>query len=600
MLEGVGVSTGTDAGVRIKTLILDRLVRVLSLSWLTGPIFDKELRVASRRRRNYLLRFVYVGFFTFLLAMVWAQTMRGVASSAYQSSRMAQAGLSIVGFVVWFQFIACQVIAVIMLSTAISDEIYHKTLGVLMTTPVGSLQIVLGKLLSKLLQLVLLLAITFPLLAVVRVFGGVPWGFLICGVSVTLTSLLLLGTLSLFFSIFSRRAYVVIINASISAAVLYALVPLVTVLLLDDVVPTKQVIHGLTYTNPFMVMAAASSRLMGARGAPTGVWPVHCGLSLASSTLLLLLSTMLVRRAALRQATGQSGLFERKGKARAADKASRLGRVRRVTGPPVLWKERRSAVAGRWSTAKLVVLIVAVGLLLLTYALCAREHMLDDEETHMAYVVIFASLGLLFTAVLPPTCIASEKESRTWPLLLTTTVSDWDIIWGKLLGSVRRCAVAWIPLLAHLLVFAVAGIVHPVALFQMLLIVAWVLLFLVGTGLYFSSRFRHTTTAVIANVALAACVWAIVPLLIVLILLTSRAGDDLIEVYMDFNPYVQAVVVTHATAQGGTVNVYDWCQGGMRDIESATGWLVFSLVSYGAVGFVFVARATARLRRSPF
>lgn len=32
----------------------------LSLSWLTGPIFDKELRVSSRRRRNYVLRSAYL------------------------------------------------------------------------------------------------------------------------------------------------------------------------------------------------------------------------------------------------------------------------------------------------------------------------------------------------------------------------------------------------------------------------------------------------------------------------------------------------------------------------------------------------------------
>jgi len=28
--------------------------------WLTGPIFDKELRVSSRRRRNLALRFSYI------------------------------------------------------------------------------------------------------------------------------------------------------------------------------------------------------------------------------------------------------------------------------------------------------------------------------------------------------------------------------------------------------------------------------------------------------------------------------------------------------------------------------------------------------------
>ena len=132
---------------------------------LTGPIFDKEMRVSSRRRRNYVLRFLYIGIFTVLVAAVWAEHVAYNRSSVYQTSRMASAGVTLVVTVLWFEFLAAQVIAAVMLSTSISDEIYKRTLGVLMTTPIGSFQIVLGKLTSKLLQIVLLLAISLPLLA---------------------------------------------------------------------------------------------------------------------------------------------------------------------------------------------------------------------------------------------------------------------------------------------------------------------------------------------------------------------------------------------------------------------------------------------------
>ena len=33
---------------------------LMNPAWLTGPIFDKELRVSSRRKRNYVIRAVYV------------------------------------------------------------------------------------------------------------------------------------------------------------------------------------------------------------------------------------------------------------------------------------------------------------------------------------------------------------------------------------------------------------------------------------------------------------------------------------------------------------------------------------------------------------
>ena len=124
----------------------------LGLSWLVGPIFGKELRVSSRRRRNYFLRFAYLSLLTAFVAFAWTITVnsRGPASQILKISRMSAVGVYITTTIIWFQFIAVQLVAAVMLSTAISDEIYHRTLGVLMTTPISSFQIVIGKLFSKL------------------------------------------------------------------------------------------------------------------------------------------------------------------------------------------------------------------------------------------------------------------------------------------------------------------------------------------------------------------------------------------------------------------------------------------------------------------
>ena len=165
----------------------------LTLQPITGPILDKELRVTSRRRRYFVLRVVYLALLVLILAMVWADQIRYNQPSVMTVSRMAFAGQVLTSFVVWFQFIGLQVVAVILLSTAISEEIYHKTLGVLMTTPITAVQIVMGKLLSRLWQLMLLLGISLPVLAMVRVFGGIPWGFLATGLSLTLCTVLFVG-----------------------------------------------------------------------------------------------------------------------------------------------------------------------------------------------------------------------------------------------------------------------------------------------------------------------------------------------------------------------------------------------------------------------
>jgi len=581
----------------MSVVVIHWLLRVASLSWLTGPIFDKELRVSSRRRRNYVLRFAYIVFFTLLAAFVWEEAVPRGSSSLFQASRMAQAGQAFIAFVVWFQFIASQVVAIVMLCTAISDEIYSKTLGLLMTTPVGSLQIVLGKLLSKLLQLVLLLAITLPLLAIVRVFGGVPWEFLVCGLSITLTTSVFFGMLSLFFSIFTRRAHTVIIVTVLTAGVLFLLVPMLSFLLFHEVISTQVIAETLSYVNPYFLMSIATETALRARGTGSTHWPVHCGIALGSSALLLLLATLFVRKVALRQATGQQifGAGHKRGKKH--EEASIQGRIRRVVGPCVFWKERRMPLWGKLNAIRIVAAFLASGLLLLTYILCLREDVLTDEGAQVGYVVVYASLGILFTMVLPATCITSEKESRAWPILLTTTISNWAILWGKFLGAVRRCLAAWLLLFAHVAVFVLLGVLHPMAMVQLGLLMTWIVIFLCGSGLYFSTRFRRTTTAVIANVALAAGLWAIIPLLLGLASVVAHADGGFLEVYMDMNPFVHAVVIIAATAHEGGLGNYDWIQGGIRDAGSATGWILFTYAVYVGASLLFLWRAWARLRR---
>jgi ABC-type transport system involved in multi-copper enzyme maturation permease subunit len=589
------------------TTLFNFVSEFLSLSWLTGPIFDKELRVSSRRRRNYVLRFAYLALLTIFLVLFWLEAVpyRG-ASGAYLSSRMARAGQTIIMFIIWFQFCVTQLVAVIMLSNSISDEIYHRTLGLLMTTPISSFQVVMGKLFSKLLQLVLLLAISLPLLAVVRVFGGVPWDYVISSLCMTLTTVIFVGSLSLFFSIFSRRSYVVIIITFFTLGMLFAVLPLFTALFFHEFVSEKEFFTVLSYLNPYVLLSFNTEAMMSPRMGgwmPTFSWPVHCAIMLAGSAVILFLSVCWVRKVALRQATGQLGTSSRRRSKRkpasaSADQQVRAAAPRRVRGPAVLWKELRAPVLGRRKITMLAAIIGGLTLLFITYGLCERERILDEEGIHMLYVSIFLGLGMLFTIVIPATCITSEKESRSWPLLLATTLSDWKIISGKFIGILRRCLPIWFVLFGHVIVFTFTGLIHPVAIIQMAILVSWIVVFLSGTGLYFSSRFRRTTTAVMMNFALAAVIWAIVPLLLVLIGQITHEHEFL-EAYMDTNPFVHAVVIMEGTVNGGSLGHYYWLTFEMGAVESTT-WMLVCMLGYMFFGFLFVWRAKCRLRRNIF
>jgi ABC-type transport system involved in multi-copper enzyme maturation permease subunit len=586
----------------------------LSLSWLTGPIFDKELRVSSRRRRNYSLRFIYLALLTVFLALMWLAVVRYDDSPLRQVSRMAEAGQRIIVVIVWFQFLAIQLVAVVMLSTSISDEIYNRTLGVLMTTPINSFQIVMGKLFSKLLQLLLLLGISLPLLAVVRVFGGVPWDYVLSSLCITLTTVIFVGSLSLFFSIFNRRAYSVIIITFLTVVVFFILLPYMAalawhVLDLRQVIGERTIFALLFHPNPYGTMIWRTQSMFNPRtGMPALYWPLNCGIMLAASALVLSVAVVRVRKVALRQATGQLETSRRRRRNRKkavaevslAEQAS--GQIRPIKGCPAIWKELRTPILRGRRLTTFIVPLIALVLVFVSYGLFEAEDLLGEEEPHMMYVTIFLSLGMFFTIVLPATCITSEKESRSWPLLLATTLGERQILFGKFVGVVRRCLPVWLFLFGHLILFTIARYIHPIAIVQVAILAAWVIVFLCCTGLYFSARFKRTTTAVIMNLALAAVIWGLIPLLLIILAEITRLDNDFAELYIDLtNPICHGLVVTEATANGWShAGGYEWLELGAGDTNEAIFVMLLVMLGYMCAGLLFTWRAKRHIRRNIF
>jgi len=67
--------------------------------------------------------------------------------------------------------------------------------------------------------------------------------------------------------------------------------------------------------------------------------------------------------------------------------------------------------------------------------MCGLANAFDHKETHMGYVIALTGLALLFTIILLQQVSLPKKESRAWPLLLTTTVDDGQILVAKFIGS---------------------------------------------------------------------------------------------------------------------------------------------------------------------
>ncbi|MHC4617035.1 MAG: ABC transporter permease subunit [Planctomycetota bacterium] len=481
-----------------------------SLSWLAGPIFTKELRVSSRRRRNYVLRFAYLLLLTIFVGLVWAAAVNitGRTSAVFRVSRMPEAGRHIVTAVVWFQFLAAQLIAVVMLSSAISDEIYRHTLGLLMTTPVSSFQIVMGKLCSRLLQLILLLAISLPFLAVVRVFGGVPSDYVFSTFCVTLTAAVFAGSISLFLSIHIKKAHEVVITTVFTCAALYAILPALLRMVSTVYRPFNIPDSLLLYFNPFAVIIASTHNLLSPSSASGAInWPLHCVFMICGAALLLGLSALSVRAAGLRQVIGQAGIFLSRKERRTASgrparhtrSAAAVRKIRHIKGAPVVWREMNIPLMKGRRPITLAALVGVVIVLSLAYGYCAYEKRLQKREVQMAFVLVYFLGGLFAASTAAAASITSEREARTWPVLLTTALGETEIVLGKIIGSCWRVRPFWLLLAAHVIVFTLARCIHPVAVLPLALVAFTSALLVSALGVFSSACFRRTSAAAAAN-----------------------------------------------------------------------------------------------------
>ena len=480
----------------------------LNPAHIFGPIFDKELRVSSRRRRNYLLRSVYVALLGVFILVMWLPTIyfSGSSSAVYQVSRSALMGKQAIIAIVWLQFIVSQILAIVMLSSSISDEIRMGTLNVLMTTPINSFQIVTGKLFSKLLQVFQLLAISLPLLAIIRVFGGIPWNYLIFGIIITLTSVIFASSLSLFLSVFNRHAYRVVILVILAYFIFFFVLPYFLVILRLSITGGA-IPQVLILINPFWALfTATQSMSSGLVYSSFGI--IHCLLMLCISFILLGISIVKVRSAALNNTFGRHKRHESKRIVK-TEKGIEItknyedsGRIKRVKGSPIIWKENYNGFFGKsriiMIIALLVCLICIIGIPLLFFS--------QFFGTILVNVAI-AGINLVAIFRLAVDCagrIASEKEARTLPILLVTPLDDKEIIYGKVKAGIIRNAPLFILYIILMGIYTytmmpkISGVWYqfPIGLAG----IFCTILFVAGSGAYFGARMKSSTSAVVATI----------------------------------------------------------------------------------------------------
>jgi ABC-type transport system involved in multi-copper enzyme maturation permease subunit len=511
-----------------------------------GPIVGKELQTASRRMRNHWLRMLYLGgLLLFLLLIFVSYRPYSYGSNVTRIQGQAELGRAFFATFAVFCVIGMGLIAPILTSTAINAERLGNTLNVLLMTPITSWQIVAGKLFARMLIALMLIGLSLPVLAVVRLLGGVELWQMVAVVCICTAFAIASGALGLFLSTLMNRAFAVILAAYAAQGLLYCFVPFCIAILARGTTFNRIIWHLCAINPPMNATYLAVPDMPLPTVNSIWYWLPCVIVQLSFATLLLIASSWIVRRQERRAGQRQSaaatpppaGAAIHAGAPVAFDASPAPAlRLARIAKNPVLWREMRRPLLKARSAA--VLAVACFFLLFVSYGLLSLIDALDERNTQVGYAFIFHTALSLLVGVLSATAIAQEKESDTWTLLLTTPLSPSRIVLGKLAGLSYRLLWPIVFIIVHFMFFIIDGVVSAKAVLIVLCVAVGCNTLWAATGMYLSLRLKRVTTAVILNLLLVLFIYAGVPMILAILGEVTTGTDNWAEVSLMGVPYV--------------------------------------------------------------
>ncbi len=494
---------------------------------LPGPVFNVELLTTARRPRYYAVRVLYG---LALLVLIWQnyatwervsgtyhnpQTMRAFAESTFLSMGVMQIVL-ILGM------------TPSLTAGVIANEKQRKTLHYLLASPLTSGEIVLGKLLARMLHVAIFLAIGLPVMSLLTLIGGVDPLLVVVTTVLSLSLAFFLSSLAVLCSTVSKR-----VKEAISVAYAQEGFWLIFPFLVSN---SLQTYHPEIYAaiKPFLDWWSATTPwgLLGVLRASSGgrlftplieavLWMV--GLQVALACLFLALAVVRLRPVFKAQEGARAFRF-----LGIPLPGSKTGRLRLWGKKPVgdaamWWKElhtsRTSGAAQIVAMITGVLIVGSLGYWTWIYAVPAFSDFRVSSyyATSTARVELNTFLRALTTciglicvlavAVGGANTLTSEREDDTWISLVATPMDGREIVIPKMIGVVWKVRFALTGVLLLDLIGMGCGSIHPAGvLFQSLELTAF-LLFGTALGTFCSLkakstwRSQATTTGILLTVS---------------------------------------------------------------------------------------------------
>lgn len=527
--------------------------RVNPLGLVPAAIFEKEVRSQGRRWGTYVGRGLYAALMLALLILVFIGVMDGRAQwgrGARALQELQELAPSMTLAVLWFQYVMLALMGPLMAGPSLCDERRAGTLATLLTTPLTAGQIVLGKLLSAMVQIVILAALATPMLLVIRVFGGVPGETILAGLALAISTSFLGASLAILSSVRAKRGTTAAVVGFLTALALHV-GPLMVIGILalwsgGRGPAPSQLTWGFVACGP-AALGFLTSELTGGASPPIGMgvvtlWMANCAYSVSLGSLAIFWAIVRLRRVMVAIGAGAPAVAARKSKrarttpapaiksdiptngeaatdlatiagpsrsSKDDEQSGRLGRERgAVSDRPVLWREVRQPLFARRRDFWIV-----TGAFVAIYAAIFLKEGIDEAVFYAVPTGIVTFIVLVQAATMSSSTITSEREGRTWDVLLTSRLSPWEVVFGKAVGSLRRLVYA--PAIVGLLLATagvVSGCVRPAFLPLALVIVSAPAIFLTCTGVLASLICRKSTHASALNIGVALVLWVGVPI----------------------------------------------------------------------------------------
>jgi ABC-type transport system involved in multi-copper enzyme maturation permease subunit len=426
-----------------------------------GPVFHREVMIAPRRTRIYVLRTAYAAALLVLILTAWwvlsgTQRIRDVGDYARFGTILFQifAPLQLA----WSAFFAAVVAA-----AAVAQEKDRRTLVLLLLTRLNNCELVLGKWLAVVLYVLVMLLASVPVFLALAMLGGISGGQITRVYAVTAAGVILCGSLGSLTALVRDKTFQALALTVLCIVFWLALGEVLAAGILGETlggIPCQTWAVGVSPWRAVLEAARPFADPVAALG-PIQT-PVHLFLliSLSAAVVLNLIAVAGVRRWNTTQDTAPAVPEEEhaprtetaprtntlpRSEAPASERpvgshagawepGSSHARTRTVWDNPILWREIRTWAYGR------KILFIRLSYWIFFALAAVGAHWLLDTGKWTAYAsgaVVLAPLiflSLILLGVQAVTALTSERDAKALDLLLVTDLTPKEIVFGKLGG----------------------------------------------------------------------------------------------------------------------------------------------------------------------